>query len=95
MERYISYRRAAFELGGIPESVKIERISELKSVILYGDETVNIEYDNMELCVQLDLNMLSKGENTEKFNNELLKFLENGGLFDLAHYQKEPIPMVD
>lgn len=95
MERYISYRRAAFELGDIPESVKIERISELKSVTLYGEETINIEYDNMELCVQLDLDMLGKGKYAEKFDEELLKFLENGGLFDLALYQKEPIPMVD
>lgn len=95
MERFISYRRGAFELGDIPESTMIERISELKSVILYDDKKFRIKYDNVELCVEIDLDMFGKGENTEKFNKELLKFLENGGLFDLAHYQKEPIPMVD
>lgn len=95
MERYISYRRAAFELGGIPESAMIERISELKAVILYDNKRVNIKYDNVELCVELNWDILGKDENIEKFNKELLKFLENGGLFDLAHYQKEPIPLVD
>ena len=95
MERYISYRRAAFELGGIPESTMIERISELKAVILYDNKRVNIKYDNVELCVELNWDILGKDENIEKFNKELLKFLENGGLFDLAHYQKEPIPLVD
>lgn len=95
MERYISHRRAAFEPGGIPESTKIERISELKAVILYDNKRVNIKYDNVELCVELNWDILGKDENIEKFNKELLKFLENGGLFDLAHYQKEPIPPVD
>lgn len=108
MERYIKYATSGGSIAKysltkhcktgeciVSNAEVIEKVNELKSVILYDNKRLSIKYDNVKLYIELDLDILSKGENIEKFNKELLKFLENGGLFDLAHYQKEPIPMVD
>lgn len=92
MERYICYRIATFKSSSVREGVRIERISVLKSMTL-REKSLNIKYDNTELHVQLDLDLLAIGENTEKLNENVYNFLINGGVFDLAHYQKESMPV--